>query len=944
MDADRWSRVQDIFEAALDRPSAERDAFLGDACAGDEALRREVESLLAADTAGHSLFGGNALDALGRPSDAFANLVADSEAAPMRGKIVGPYRLLQELGRGGMGVVYLAERADGAFEQRVALKLVKRGMDSDEILRRFRAERQILAGLRHPGIARLLDGGRTDDGRPYLAVEHVEGEPIDAYCDRRRLPIDARLRLFEQVCEAVQYAHRNLVVHRDLKPSNILVTEEDGVAHVKLLDFGIAKLLNPGAAGHLSDDAAQSLAVQTRTGLWVMTPEYAAPEQVRGEQPSTATDVYALGVLLYELLTGHRPYRVPSRVAREVERAILEDEPERPSTALTKAPDAAVLSRARAADTGRLRRRIAGDLDMICLMALRKEPDRRYHSAALLLDDIRRHLGGLPVAARPDAAAYRLRKFISRHRHGVAAAAGVFILSAGLVGFYTVQLRHERDRAQVEAEKAEQVIGFIEGLFESSDPSRAHGDTLTVRQVMEAGATRLTEELEHQPAVRARLMQVIGRVYKNLALYDEATPLLKQAVAEQRQAAGATSQELAASIAAYGEILHYQHQFDAADSLYREALALQRSIYAGPHLEIAATLDLLSRLEQERSHFARAESLVTEALAMRRELVGEDHLDLAESLQTLALLRSRQGDHAGAEQPAREALALRRKLLGADHPEIIELLHNLAANLHLQGKYEEAEPIYREGLALVHELYTKDHLFNAYFLLRLGSLMQDRKEYEKADSMYHAARAISEANGNGSLVALSLNNLATLRLDEERYDEAESYVRQALEQTRAVFGDKHAEIAARLHNLGRILSRQDRHEEAATALREALAIRDDMLGPTHPNTLSTRLALGAALTQLNVLDEAELLLRGTLAILEEEMPNGAWQISNAQRLVGALLTARARYPEAERMLTTAYGALLVDQDPEGRVIQDTRKQLAALYDAWGKPAEAARWR
>ena len=943
MDADRWNRVQEIFEAVLDRPSAERDTFLVAACAGDEALRREVESLLAADTASHSLFGGNAFEALGHPTDALAVLDDDVDDVPLEGRQVGPYRLLLELGRGGMGVVYLAERVDGAFEQRVALKLVKRGMDSDEILRRFRGERQILAGLRHPGIARLLDGGRTDDDRPYLAVEYVEGEPIDAYCDRRRLSVDARLHLFEQVCEAVQYAHRNLVVHRDLKPSNILVMEDDGVPHVKLLDFGIAKLLNPATVGHLSDDAAQSLAARTRTGLWVMTPEYAAPEQVRGEPPSTATDVYALGVLLYELLTGRRPYRVASRVAREVERVILEDEPERPSTALTEAPDAAVLSRARAAETGSLRRRLAGDLDMICLMALRKEPERRYDSAALLLDDVRRHLGGLPVSARPDAPGYRLHKFVRRHRHGVTVAAGVLLLAVGLIGFYTVQLRHQRDRAQVEAAKAEQVIGFIEGLFESSDPSRAYGDTLTVRQVMEAGATRLTDELEHQPAVRARLMQVIGRVYKNLALYDEATPLLERAVAVQRQAAGATSRELASSLFAYGEILHYQKQYDRADSLYRQALDLQRRVHDGPHLEIAATLDLLSRLEQERTNLARSESLLTEAIAMRRGLVGSEHPDVAESLQSLAMLRSRQGDFAGAEQLAREALALRRTLLGAEHPDIPELLHNLAVTLHRQDKYEEAERAFREGLDLVHKVFGKDHLFGAYFLLEMGSVAQDRKDYEASDSLYRASLAISQARDNAALVALNLNNLATLRLDEERYVDAEVYIRDALNHTRALYGDQHDEVANRLHNLGRILSRTSRYDEAVTVLQETLAIRNEVLERTHPNTLATRLALGAALTHLNRLDDAEPLLRGSLADLQEQTPPSAWQIANAQSLLGALLTARARYYEAEGLLTTAHDALLTDQGSESRLTKDARKRLAALYDAWSKPAEAARW-
>jgi len=421
---DRWYAVDRIFTEALDLRDGERAVFVRQACGSDDALYDEVIALLQSREAAQA--------ALGESATAFAALLLpdlqhhlDDAARLPSGTRIGPYRLLEEIGRGGMGTVYLAERID-AYHRRVALKLVKRGMDSDEILRRFRYERQILAGLEHPHIARLYDGGLSDDGRPYLAMEYVDGRPIDQYCDAATLDIDARLRLFASVCEAVQYAHQNLVVHRDLKPSNVLIT---AAGQVKLLDFGIAKLLDEEAAG--------VSAPVTRTGLRVMTPAYAAPEQVRGEAITTATHVYALGVVLYKLLTGQRPYEDVEENAQAAERAVLEQEPVRPSTAITKATETLTPERAsaaRATSVERLQRRLQGDLDVMVLKALRKEPERRYASAAAFAEDIRRHLDGLPVTARPDTRSYRVRKFVRRHRFGVGTAA-VFAL---LVSAFTL--------------------------------------------------------------------------------------------------------------------------------------------------------------------------------------------------------------------------------------------------------------------------------------------------------------------------------------------------------------------------------------------------------------------------------------------------------------------------------------------------------------------------
>ncbi len=523
---ERLRRADEVVQSALERGADEQAAFLSAACAGDAALRAEVESLLS--------YRERARDFIESPALAFAaELLADGqdggekdgdEEAGAGARLIGPYRLVREVGRGGMGVVYMAERDDGEFRQRVAVKIIRQTLAGVETRRHFKRERQILASLNHPNIARLLDGGVSADGEPFLAMEYVEGVRIDHYADKRRLPAEARLELFRRVCAAVQYAHQNLVIHRDLKPSNILVTAE-GVP--KLLDFGIAKLLDPGGA----DAGAHTL-----TELGVMTPEYASPEQVRGESVTTASDVYSLGVVLYELLAGHGPYRVRSRQPDEIARAIREQEPERPSAAFRGGRD----GRQSDGGTGRrtnLRRtsprppvppsRLKGDLDNIVLMAMRKEPARRYASVAQLSEDIRRHLDGLPVIARKDTFKYRGAKFIKRHKAGAAAAALlVLTLVGGIVGVAwqaraaKEQARvaaQERDRARTEAAKAARINAFLQSVFASADPSwysSGHGQRGEVKvvDVLGQAGRRVDAELKDQPEIRAELHHTIGRL------------------------------------------------------------------------------------------------------------------------------------------------------------------------------------------------------------------------------------------------------------------------------------------------------------------------------------------------------------------------------------------------------------------------------------------------
>ena len=595
-----------------------------------------------------------------------APMDAPGEGAPESavGRRIGPYRTVRLLGRGGMGDVYLAERADGQFEKQVALKLLRTGFHSGDRTQRFRAERQILASFTHPNIARLLDGGVTEAGRPFFAMEHVRGQPIDAYCDAHRLPIRKRLRLFLDVCAAVQYAHRNLIVHRDLKPSNILVTD-DGT--VQLLDFGIAKLLDP--------ERMPGTAPQTRTGLLPMTPEYASPEQVRGGAITTASDVYQLGVVLYELLTGQRPHDVRDCSPSEAERIICDERPTRPSTAVT---DASPETAGAGSSPRRLRKALRGDLDTIVMKALRKEPERRYASAEQLADDLQRYLNDEPVTARADAWTYRTRKFVRRHRWGVATAAGflVLLLSYTLtVTWQARQIAQERDHAQIEAMKTEHVKAFLIALFGNAWQNVGGPDSVAVRASLDSGVERLRKRLSDQPEIRAEMMSAVAAVYQRLGDASAAQPLLEEALATHRSLH--QSGEVASLLLELGEAAEQQGATGRAEALYREALATRQARRGDQHIAVAQVRNELAQLLDAMGRDAAAVSLYAEAAPVYRREMGDGHTQTARLLGRLGALYLERGQHANAEPLLREAFEMHERLEGTKHPSAQRALKRL---------------------------------------------------------------------------------------------------------------------------------------------------------------------------------------------------------------------------------------------------------------------------
>jgi serine/threonine-protein kinase len=820
------ARVEAVFDALLDREPEDWRRWLTGACE-DPAVRAEVALLMEAHERAEGV-----LDAPAR--DAFAAARLDDE----RPAAVGPYRVVRELGRGGMGTVYLAERDDGQFARAVAVKVLRRGLDAEDVVRRFLAERQILATLEHPNIARLLDGGVAADGRPYIVMEYVDGAPIDRWCDERRAPVAERLRLVRDVARAVHAAHRALVVHRDLKPSNVLVTAEGAV---KLMDFGIAKLLDP----HALPDAAPL----TRTGLRVMTPEYAAPEQVRGQPITTATDVYGLGLVLYELLTGRRAQRPRDRSLHAVERAVCEAEPPRPSVAVARAapepgePSPPALATRRRTTPARLARALAGDVDRIVARALHKDPARRYPSAEGLALDLERHLDGRPVAARGDSVAYRLRKFVVRHRWAVAAAAAFVLLLAGYAATVTVQASRVRAalaQARAEAEKAEQVTDFTLTLFEAVEGDAAARGGLTVRELLARAAAR-AERLDAQPAAQAQMLDVVGRVYQRLGDYAVAAPYLERALALRRRALGAGHEATAEGMYHLAVLQATRGRYETADSLYRTALAVQRTLHGNGHPRVARTLDGLGLLLQDLGDYAGAERLTREALAARRAHYGPLHADVATSLQHLGTQLQLQGKLAAAEPPLLEALAMRRRLYGDSHPDVASATTVLGLLRSREGRLAEAESLQTVALAMRTRLQGAEHPEVAQTLGIVGALQRRQGAPARAESTYRRAIAVARRTlgEDHPDVGHMTNGLALALRDQGRLDAADSVQRVVLTMRRRVLGPAHPSVAMTLHQLGVLQQRRGRAADGVPMLEQALEIRRATLGLTHPLTLES---------------------------------------------------------------------------------------------------------
>jgi len=875
-------RVKDLLARAACLEPAKRRAFIESEAGGNAEIAAEALELL--HTLDDSVFMSAPTGAGFAETPALAGSLCEGPGAK-----IGRYKLLQLVGEGGFGSVFMAEQTE-PVHRRVALKIIKAGMDTKQVIARFDAERQALALMDHPNIARVLDAGATDGGRPYFVMELVRGEAVTRYCDQERVTVRQRIELFRDVCGALQHAHQKGIIHRDLKPSNVLVTVADGKPLPKVIDFGIAK----ATAGRLTDKT-----LFTELHQLIGTPEYMSPEQaeVSGVDIDTRSDVYALGVLLYELLAGSTPLergRLRSTPLAEIQRLIREEEPPRPSLRLATlasspgarrsrtAPDSASessdssaieIARRRRSDPLLLTRTLRGDLDWIVLKCLEKDRTRRYATASALADDVGRYLMDQPVLATPPSTGYKLRKFVRRNRTAVLAGATIAaVLVLGIIGTtlgLVWAVRAERtavvrlEESQRSAAKATAVSSFLREMLSSVDPAKALGQEVTIRQALDQAAAKIESgSLKDQAEIEADLRSTIGMTYLALGHYAQAEPHL------------------------------------------RSSLDIRKRLHGETHPSVAEALDNLSVLFRSQGRYAEGESLAREELAILRRLHGDEHPDVASAMQSLAAALRAQHKYDEAEPYYRQALAVRRRLLGEEDIEVAQSVNNLALLLQNKGEYASAEPLFREALAMRRRLLGDEH----------------------------------------PVVAGAVNNLANLLLAQGEVAEAGSLLREALEVRRKLLGPDHPDVAQSLNNLAVVYSENGDYAAAEPLYRQALEIWRKRLPEGHPDIGRGVAGVGVSLLARNAYAEAEPFLRESLAIREASLPEGHWQRFVAMSEVGASLAGQGRFGEAEVLLIDGYLGLRGQAQVSEKLKSLALARIIKLYDAWNQPELAAQWR
>jgi eukaryotic-like serine/threonine-protein kinase len=736
---------------------------------------------------------------------------------------IGPYRLLQLVGEGGMGEVWLAEQK-GPIHRTVALKLIKTGMDTKAVVARFESERQALALMDHPNIARVFDAGSTAEGRPYFVMEYVPGLPITEYSDKHRLTIKERLELFMQVCDGVQHAHQKAIIHRDLKPSNVLVVEQDNKAAPKIIDFGLAK----ATAQRLTDKT-----FFTELGVMMGTPEYMSPEQadLREQNIDTRTDIYSLGVILYELLVGALPFEAKALRAAGMEgilRVIREQEPPKPSTKIRSMGDVSEVSaKNRQEEPRSFARHLRGELDWITMKALEKDRVRRYGSASEFGADISRYLRKEPVVAGPATAGYRIRKYAARHRIALGTAAGLLVLLAGFVVTQAIELHRiklERNRATRERDRANRITDFMTGMFKVSNPSEARGNAVTAREILDKASKDIDTGLVKDPELQAQMMYVMGSVYDNLGLYGRAQLLEQQSMEIRKRVLGPENQDTLRSMYLVAWNIERQGHYAEAEKLQRQALDVQKRVLGLENLDTLRSAIFLAYVMHDEGNYVEAERLGRETLEIQKHVFGPEHPETLGSMHNLAIVLYQEGRYAEAEKLDRETLDIRRRVLGPEHPDTLNSTNNLANDLNSEGRYAEAEKLYLETRDIKRRVLGPEHPQTLMAMNNLANVLNSEGRYaemEKLDrEMLDIRRRVLGPEHPDTLH--SMNNLASAVMDEGRYAEAEKLFLETRDIQRRVLGPEHPDTAISTYNLGCIAAYRGRRDQAFSLLREAV--------------------------------------------------------------------------------------------------------------------------
>ncbi len=848
MDKNRWQEVENLVDQALKLEShQERTAFIAEQCADNEELKKEVSALLdsieASDGMWEDLLRSNQVlvsELTGNQEE----ILSDSPVS--LGSLVGPYLIKELLGRGGMGDVFLAERIDANFHQNVALKVLRGDVDNKSLYERFLQERAILSRLNHPNIARLLDGGVSENGYPYFVMEFVDGLPITEYCSQNSCSLQNKIRLFKQACSAVQYAHTNFVVHRDIKPDNLLVTNN---GNLKVLDFGIAKLLDR--------ELSEQDILKTRAGQRLLSLNYAAPEQITMQPVTAATDVYALGLILFRLLTGEHAFDLSGKNLIEAEQIIRSQQPPSPSQVA-------------GSNAG-----ISSDLEAIVEKALRKDAEYRYESVAKLLEDIERYQSNLPVLAKKGTFGYKVGKFLKRNTVPISVALLFLIGSAAFTGYHIRQITVERNAAQLEAEKARKVTELLTGIFEYANPFKQPDSEITALEILDHGTDFIQTQLVDQPEIKASLLSSVGSIYETLGSYDKSERLLEEALElEDRSStnnAGDTY-DLAVIRHNLGNLRSSKGDFESAINNYKQATGyfekLDMDIYR------AGSLSAWGWNEYQLANYASADSLYQIALDIQRDANGTRSLEYANTLNHMGWLNHDLGDYNKADSLFSEALSIRTKQYEADHPEIATTLHSLGWIKFVMKDYEKADSLYREAINMRIRIFgDKAHADIAWSQNNLGLVKQAQGKLNEAESLFTEAleirrQVLPETHYH---ISQSLGNLGSLHFYRQEYEESAAIFEEVVEMQREVLGPEHPNLAMYLNNLATVLTQAQKPGEAITFYHEALAIQDKHFSATHSNTMRMRDNLADAYEELNKFEEAEKLrLRNLEAIKKEK--------------------------------------------------------------------------